>query len=219
MVAAREGVGDEVDLLVDAGQVWGSNVEAASLRIPALEAARVTWLEEPFHASAYRAYADLAALSRHVRLAGGEGAHNVHMALNLLEFSGIEFVQVDAGRIGGIGPSKLVADAALARGATYVNHTFTSHMALSASLQPYAGLASSRICEYPAEPRQLAVDITSDHLTPGDDGTIRAPDRPGLGVDVDVTRLARYEHDVQLIVDGRTLFASRRIGEQDGAGT
>ena len=41
----------------------------------------------------------------------------------------------------------------LREGVTYVNHTFTSHLALSASLQPYAGLAEYRICEYPVPPK------------------------------------------------------------------
>ena len=76
-----------------------------------------------------------------VRLAGGEGAHNVSMARHLIDYGGIGFVQIDCGRIGGIGPAKQVADHAVARGVTYVNHTFTSHLALSASLQPFAGLA------------------------------------------------------------------------------
>jgi L-alanine-DL-glutamate epimerase-like enolase superfamily enzyme len=59
-------------------------------------------------------------------------------------------VQIDCGGIGGIGPAKRVADHAAPRGVTYVNHTFTSHLALSASLQPYAGLKDHVICEYPS---------------------------------------------------------------------
>ena len=37
--AAREGMGADGILLVDAGQVWGEDVEAAAARLPALEAA------------------------------------------------------------------------------------------------------------------------------------------------------------------------------------
>ena len=72
-----------------------------------------------------------------VRLAGGEAAHNVHMARHLIDYGQVGFIQIDCGRIGGIGPAKQVADYAVAHGVTYVNHTFTSHLALSASLQPY----------------------------------------------------------------------------------
>ena len=144
--AARESIGDEVQLLVDAGQVWGNDVEAAAARLDALEEVGAVWLEEPFSAHAYAAHAALASRARTVRIAGGEGAHNVHMATNLIDYGGIGFVQIDAGRIGGLAAAKSVADHAAAAGVTYVNHTFTSHLALSASLQPFAGLPDARIC-------------------------------------------------------------------------
>jgi len=46
--AAREGLGPDGILLIDAGTVWGADLEAAALRLPILEACRATWLEEPF---------------------------------------------------------------------------------------------------------------------------------------------------------------------------
>ena len=54
--AAREGLGPDGILLVDVGQIWGEDVDAAAARLPALEAAGAFWLEEPFHASALEAY-------------------------------------------------------------------------------------------------------------------------------------------------------------------
>ena len=66
-------------------------------------------------------------------------AHNEDMARHMIDYGGVGFIQIDAGRIGGLAPAKRVADYARERGVTYVNHTFTSHLALSASLQPYAG--------------------------------------------------------------------------------
>ncbi|MBN9183174.1 MAG: mandelate racemase/muconate lactonizing enzyme family protein, partial [Microbacterium sp.] len=207
VAAAREGLGDG-DLLVDAGQIWGEDVEAAAERLPALEAAGATWLEEPFQPQAFRAYAALAARSPLVGIAGGEGAHSAHMALNLIDFAGVRFVQIDTARIGGIGPAKRVADHAAAHGVTFVNHTFTSHLALSASLQPFAGLAEHRICEYPVGPRAVALAITREHLVPGADGTIHAPDAPGLGMDVDLDAIAPYLRAVEIRVDGETLFVS-----------
>ena len=95
-----------------------------------------------------------------MKLAGGEGAHNVYMAKHLIDYGGVGFIQIDCGRIGGIGPSKEVADYAVAKGVTFVNHTFTSHLALSASMQPYAGLEDHRICEFPAMPKPLALEMT-----------------------------------------------------------
>ena len=206
--AAREAIGPETHLLVDAGQVWGEDVEAAAARLEALESVRAVWLEEPFHASAYAAHAALAQRATTVRIAGGEGAHNVHMARNLIDYGGIGFVQIDAGRIGGLGAAKSIADYAASAGVTYVNHTFTSHLALSASLQPFAGLADHRICEYPAQPKQLATDLTSTRLVPDANGEIHVPDAPGLGMTVDLDALQPYLRDVSILIDGRELYTS-----------
>lgn len=206
--AAREALGPDGILLVDAGQIWGEDVDAAAARVDALQDVRTTWLEEPFHAEAYAAHAQLASLATTLRIAGGEGAHNVRMARNLIDYGGVGFVQIDTGRIGGIGAAKRIADYAERRGVTYVNHTFTSHLALSASLQPYAGLADHRICEYPAHPKRLAEDITRTHLTPDRDGLVHVPDAPGLGVDVDLAAVEPYLRSVEITVDGDTVFAS-----------
>lgn len=208
LAAAREGIGPDGILLIDAGQIWGEEIDAATARLPMLEDVRATWLEEPFHGSAYEAYAGLAPMSDTLRLAGGEAAHNFHMARHLIDYGRVGFVQIDCGRIGGIGPAKRVADYARARDVTYVNHTFTSHLALSASLQPYAGLADHRICEYPAAPKSLAVDITSNHLVPDANGEIAAPDAPGLGMAVAIDGLRPYLVDVAITVGGRTLYAT-----------
>lgn len=207
LVAAREGLGPDGILLVDAGQIFGEDVERAALRLPALEAARTTWLEEPFAASAYAEYAALAVRTP-VRLAGGEGAHNFHMARNLIDYGNIGFVQIDCGRIGGIGPAKRVADHAAAKGVTYVNHTFTSNLALSASLQPFAGVAEATICEYPVALQPLAAALTVNHITRAEDGTIAAPEAPGLGIEVSVEALQTYRVDVEIAVGGRTVFRS-----------
>ena len=204
--AAREGLGPDGTLLIDVGQVWGEDVERASTRLRALEEVGAVWLEEPFHASAYAAYGELAARSAKVRLAGGEGAHNFHMARNLIDYGGIGFVQIDCGRIGGIGPAKKVADYAVAKGVTYVNHTFTSHLALSASIQPFAGLADHRICEYPVTLKPVAWEMTRNHMTRDDAGDVALPDAPGLGIEINGEAIRKYGVDVEIKAGGRTLF-------------
>lgn len=204
--AAREGIGPDGHLMVDVGQIFGEDIGAAAARLPALEAAHALWLEEPFQASALEAYGALAQRGSPVRIAGGEGAHNVHMARHLMSYGGVGYIQIDCGRIGGIGPAKAVADLAVASGVSYVNHTFTSHLALSASLQPYAGLENHRICEYPAQPKQLATDLTTNHLLRDSNGEVRAPEGPGLGIDIDLSRLAPYLVETEIRVKGEVLY-------------
>lgn len=208
VAAAREGLGPDGVLLIDAGQIWGDDLAPALERLPALEAAGATWLEEPFVPHAFVPHAALASRARSVGIAGGEGAHTVHMATNLIDYGAVRFIQVDAARIGGIGPAKAVADHAVRHGVTFVNHTFTSHLALSASLQPFAGLADHRICEYPVEPKQVALDLSVQLIRPDENGEIRAPDAPGLGIDVDLDALIPYLRTVEIRVDGAPLFTS-----------
>jgi L-alanine-DL-glutamate epimerase-like enolase superfamily enzyme len=213
VVAAREGLGDDAELLIDAGQIWEDDLDLAMSRIPALQKAKATWLEEPFYAHAFKAYSDLAANSGAVGIAGGEGAHTQHMAMNLIDFGGVKFIQVDSARIGGIGPSKIVADHAVNRDVTFVNHTFTSHLALSASMQAFAGLASHRICEYPVEPKQVAWDLSIEHIDLNSDGEILTPDQPGLGINVNEIALAPYLRRVEIKIDGEIAFVSPKIGQ------
>lgn len=211
LAAAREGLGGDGVLLVDAGTVWNADVEAARRRLPALVRAQATWLEEPFVSGALVQYRTLAAESGPVGLAGGEGCHNFFMAQHMIDYAGLAYVQIDAGRIGGISIAKQVADYASRKGVTYVNHTFTSHLALSASLQPYAGLARDEICEYPAEPKSLALAITKNHLLPDASGQIRLPDAPGLGMEVNLPALAPYLVDTEIRVRGKTLYRTPAV--------
>lgn len=210
-MAAREGLGEDGVLLIDIGTVWKDDVAAASQRIPALQACRATWLEEPFVSGALDAYRQLAAMSGAVKLAGGEGSHNYYMAQQMIDYAGIGYVQIDAGRIGGISVSKEVADYAQAKGVTYVNHTFTSHLALSASLQPYAGIRNDVICEYPVEPKALALAITQNHILPDANGQVHTPEAPGLGMVVNTTGLQPYLVDVEIRVQGKTLYQTPRL--------
>ncbi len=209
--AAREGIGPGGRLLIDAGQIFREDVDAAAARIAMLEEVNAGWFEEPFLGGAYEAYAELAARAGKVRLAGGEASHNFHMARQLIDYGKVSYIQIDCGRIGGIGPARRVADYAAARGVTYVNHTFTSHLALSASIQPYAGLKDDVICEYPFAPKSVAYDMTETHLLPDGNGEIVLPGAPGLGIEMSATGIARYLVDVEITVKGQVLYQTPKL--------
>lgn len=208
VTAARQGLGDEALLMIDAGTIWGDDVGQAKARLPALADNHVYWLEEPFVGEALSAYRQLAEVSPNVPIAGGEGASNYHMARNLIDVGKINFVQIDTGRIGGIGPAKAVADYAAARGITFVNHTFTTQLALSASLAPFAGVKEWNICEYPVEASSLAVELSNGEQARGIDGLVRPYAMPGLGVEPNVEAIRRYLVDVEIKVAGRTIYTT-----------
>ncbi|MBN9255669.1 MULTISPECIES: mandelate racemase/muconate lactonizing enzyme family protein [unclassified Mesorhizobium] len=206
--AAREGLGPDGIVLIDAGQIFGEDVDAAAARLDAMERNRVTFFEEPFHGHAYAAYAGLRDRMKTVVSAGGEAAHNRYMAEHLIDFGKVGYIQIDCGRIGGLWPAKQVADYAVQRGVTYINHTFTSNLALSASMQPFAGLEKHTICEFPTGLKQLAVDLTLDHIAPDANGEIHVPDAPGLGIAVNPEALVRYRVDVEIRVGGQPVFVT-----------
>lgn len=211
VIAAREGLGADGILCIDAGTIWETDLEAAARRLKVLQDNHVTWLEEPFHTGALQTYKALAAMSGSVKLAGGEGAHNEYMAQHMMDYAEVGYIQIDAGRIGGLTSAKRAADYAVAKGVTYVNHTFTSHLALSASIQPYAGLQDHVLCEYPVELSALAYDLTDEHLIPDANGEIGTPERPGLGLTVNLATLKNYVVDTRIVVEGRILYQTPHL--------
>jgi L-alanine-DL-glutamate epimerase-like enolase superfamily enzyme len=212
LVGAREGIGPDAKLLVDAGTVWIDDVPRAKKTLAALKKTKATWLEEPFISSALGAYGELArAADGKVKLAGGEGAHDWHVAKNMIDYGGISFVQIDAGRIGGITDAKRVADYAKAKGVTFVNHSFQSQLALNGSIQPFAGIEKDEICEYPMQAKDVAYAITVERLDRGPDGLVRLPEKPGLGMTVDTKRFKPYLVDVEIKVGGRVLYRTPKV--------
>jgi L-alanine-DL-glutamate epimerase-like enolase superfamily enzyme len=209
--AAREGLGSDGILLVDVGTVWYDDVARGQQNLAALKNCQVGWLEEPFVSGALKAYHQLAQLAPEVPMAGGEGCHTVHQAMNMIDYAGLGYVQIDTGRIGGITSAKEVADYAEAKGVRFVNHTFTTHLALSASLQPYAGLEKHEICEYPFAPSALGRDFTATKLLPDRNGNVDVPQRPGLGILPDTTALKPYLRDVEIRVGGQTIFQGSKF--------
>ena len=209
--AAREGLGKDGILLVDAGTVWGDNVEQARSRLPALARCRVGWLEEPFVGEAYESYRTLAKNENGIRIAGGEGCNNFYQGKAMVDYAKISYLQIDSGRVGGIATSKQLADYAHSCQVNYVNHTFTTQLALSASLASFAGIEDNSLCEYPVCPSVLAIELTSDKLMCDDDKIVRIPEAPGLGIEPNLDAIRKYLVDVEIRVDGKAVYQTPNL--------
>ena len=209
--AARDGIGDDGYLMIDAGTVFKEDVEAAAARLPALHEANVYWYEEPFDGYAISSYAQLSARTPKVALAGGEGAHNAYQGKQLIDDGKVGFVQIDAGYVGGISNAYQIAQYANKKGVKYVNHTFTSQSALSSSLQSFAGLAESDISEYPMEPKLLCQELTTNRIELDKNGMISAPDKPGTGMDINLDAVKKYLVQTQIEAGGKTLYRTPSV--------
>ncbi|MGI8485907.1 MAG: enolase C-terminal domain-like protein, partial [Thermomicrobiales bacterium] len=134
-------------------------------------------------------------------------------AKHLIDYAGLGYIQIDTGRIGGVSPAIEVARYANAKDVTYVNHTFTSHLALPASLQPFAEMEHGEICEYPVAPKSLAYDITRNHIERDEHGFMHVPEKPGLGMQIDLEVAKKYLVDTEIRVGGTMLYRTPELVE------
>jgi L-alanine-DL-glutamate epimerase-like enolase superfamily enzyme len=218
--AARSGLdawteGPEARLMVDAGVALGEDWETAYARAVAFAPYRLTWLEEPLSPDAVEAYGKLTARRPPVPIAAGEGAGFYRAAEDLALHGGVQFLQIDAGRIGGITVTHRVRRLAEARGLQFVNHTFKSHLSLAAVLHAFAAVERFDLLEYPAGGSELATRLTTTRLEPGSDGLVRLPETPGLGVRPDLDCLREYLQPVRIEVAGEVLC---RTPDLEGGG-
>ena len=205
LIAAREAIGQELHLMVDVGAIWGTNVAEAVKRNNIFNNAKITWLEEPFYSDAFFEYSELYKKTN-LPLAGGESCHSIESAKNMIRFGKVKFIQIDAGIAGGILAGKEICDFAEQSEVQYVNHTFTSHLQLSASLQPYANSSKSFFAEFPQQLKSLAWDLTDNHITLDNDGNINIPEEIGHGMKINQKALEQYKVDVDIYINKEKVF-------------
>ncbi len=163
----------------------------------ALEALRFRWLEEPLPTDDYAAYAPLAG-ELSIPLAGGEILESAADAEPFLRAGSFDLVQPDVSICGGIGGVLAIAAAATAAGRFAVPHACSGAISLAATLHilavldlpPDAPSWAEPILEHDVGENPIRTDILAEPLTL-DDGWMRIPDGPGLGIDVDEVALRR----------------------------
>ena len=205
LIAAREAIGKDLDLMIDVGAIWGTNIGKAQERLDIFNNANITWLEEPFYSDAFYEYSKLHTLTN-LPLAGGESCHSIESAKNMIRFGKVKFIQIDAGIAGGIIAGKEICNFAEENNIQYVNHTFTSHLQLSASMQPYANSTQSFFAEFPQQLKSLAWDLTDNHIKLDEDGKIKIPDDIGHGMKINLNALEKYKVDVEIFVNKEKIF-------------
>ena len=202
--AVRRAVGDSVMLGVDANQGWRvALIDDAPLWTleRAVDFARacmdlgVAWIEEPLDMHAYDELADLCRQSD-VPIAGGEMNGGWHEFKVMLEKGSYDIYQPDATMGGGIGDAARVMETCRERGLGYTPHTWTNGLGFLINLHVYAAGPRTHPIEYPFEPPGWVPEARDGLLVEliqvSADGTVAVPDAPGLGIEIDDARLARY---------------------------
>src|ERR1700712_5086003 len=96
----REEIGPDLRFMVDANQVW--EVDEAIEAMAKLAPFDPWWIEEPLSPDDILGHAKVAAAVRPIRVATGEHAHNRVMFKQFFQADGIDVVQLDGCRLGGL---------------------------------------------------------------------------------------------------------------------
>src|SRR5580704_2181128 len=128
---ARAGLGNEADLMIDAGLVW--DAKTALQRARAFSEFNIFWLEEPLAPDDYHGYQKLCQATD-VRIAAGEEESSRQSFQQLMDVGKIDIVQVDLTRVGGFTEAMKIASLAEDRGIPVVNHGFSTYINVAAAL-------------------------------------------------------------------------------------
>jgi L-alanine-DL-glutamate epimerase-like enolase superfamily enzyme len=188
MSAIRRTAGEDIEIMVDAGRIWDAQT-AVDRGNELFERFNITWLEEPLHDEDFDGYAKLAAAARG-RIAAGE-AEETFAAFERLLDGGVQVVQPDVGRAGGLSVCRRVSEAAARRGAWAVPHCFGTGVNLVASLQWMGAAAEAPFTEYPFTASPLRNQLVRGVPDPVD-GMVPIPDAPGLGITLDEAVVKQY---------------------------
>jgi D-galactarolactone cycloisomerase len=194
--AVREAIGPEVALMMDANHAYDApRAIRLGRKIAHLD---IGWFEEPVPPEDLAGYADVRA-QQPIPVAGGECEFTRFGFREVLLRRAVDVVQPDTCAAGGLSECWKIAAMANAHGVRYVPHVWGSGVALAAALQLLAVLPHNPPCLHP-EPPLLEFDRTEHPIRQAilaepiehDRGTVRIPDKPGLGVEVDRAALARF---------------------------
>ena len=186
---ARKGLGEDADLMIDAGLAW--DAKTAIQRARAFSEYRIYWLEEPLMPDEYEGYRKLSEATD-VRIAAGEEESSRRSFLELMDRGRIDVVQVDLTRVGGFTEAMKIASLAADRGLPVVNHGFTTYINVAAALHFLNSVPNSFIVEFVAEEETTLRDRITRQRIEARDGYLQIPQEPGLGIEVDEEALEKY---------------------------
>ncbi len=191
--AARDAVGDDVLLMVDAGGSdahWNQGYKWALRTAEMLAGYGVTWFEEALKPDALREYV---MLREHASLpiSGGEVLTRRQSFQPWLEAGAFDIVQPDVTKVGGISEERRIGWMAQEHGIRFIPHGWNTAIGLAADLQLASAFADTDFVEYiTGSPYVDAIVATPWQLDA--DGMLAIPATPGLGIDLDPDAVRRY---------------------------
>jgi L-alanine-DL-glutamate epimerase-like enolase superfamily enzyme len=180
VAAAREALGPEKDLAIDCH--WRYNVNDARKLAQACEPFRLMWLEDPVPPENVDALKEIKAATR-TPIASGENLYLFEGFRRILERQALSIVSPDLQKVGGLGEARRIAEFADSYYVAVAPHNISSPLGTIASVHSCASMPNFLALEFHAS------DVPFwDKLVDGipkpiiQNGYIRVPDKPGLGV-------------------------------------
>jgi len=190
---ARETVGPDVELMVDAGgseQFWPHGYKWALETARMLADYDVVWFEEALPPDAIDDYVRLREHAP-VPIATGEVFTRRQSFQAWIEKGAVDIVQPDCSKVGGLSEARKIGWMAYDHGILLVPHGWNNAVGLAADLHLTASLPVARWVEY-LTPSPYIEEIVATPFKLDDEGMLRLPEGPGLGIEIDPDGLARY---------------------------
>ena len=187
----REAVGPDADLMIDRGQSLVWDVSSAIRRVRGFEEYGLNWIEEPLEPYDIQGFRRLrAAVS--TRIATGERTWNTRAYRQLLDEDVVDVVGCDPGRSDGITGFVELVRLCEQYNVWFNPHSWSSAINTAASLAVAAISDRCLVFELKPEENVMQHELVSAPFVQ-EDGWVDVPtDKPGLGIDVDESVVAKY---------------------------
>ena len=189
--AARRGVGPGVELMVDA---HGSLEVAVAKRLAeALEEYDIAWFEEPVTPDDHAGQAEVRR-STTIPIASGEREFTRFDFQDLLEKRALDIAQPDVARAGGMTEIRRIAALTSAYGVRLAPHAWGSAVLFAASIHVAMSAPNCHILEVTQGYMPMMWELFNEPFDIRSDGTVHAPDRPGLGFTLRKDALEKFRY-------------------------
>ena len=176
-------------LMVDANQNW--SLEEAGINIRSIEKFGISFVEEPLLATVpVQAWAAFAAKSK-LPIAAGENISSKRMFSEFLEFGGVDVVQPDIAKWGGVSGAMEVGELARDADADCALHYMGTALGLAASVHVMAAMGGAGPVELDANLNPLRTELGDIDLHVRE-GFLAVPEGHGIGFTPDPAALDRF---------------------------
>jgi len=191
--AAREAVGPESLLMVDAGAsnaFWPQTFKWAVRTARMLADFSVYWFEEPLLPDNLSDYILLRQISP-VPIAGGEVLTRRQSFAPWLQGRALDIVQPDVTKVGGISEERRIAWMAEENGVRFIPHGWNTALGLAADLHLASASRNTDIVEY-LTGSPFIDDLVENKWKLDDNGMLAVPNGPGLGISLNLDVVEKH---------------------------